>query len=134
MAEEDWQEKYMQFQTLQQQIEQISEHIGMLNQQNQELEISQQAVAEVGKTAVNQEILAPVANGIFIKTKLLENQKLIVNVGANTTVERTVEEVVKLLEEHANDTTKKIIEAEEILLELQQQAMKIYEEVEAAQQ
>jgi len=134
MTEENWQEKYGQFQELQQQIGQISEHVEMLNQQNQELDISKQAVAEIGKTAVDQEILAPVANGIFIKSKLLDNQKLIVNVGANTTVERTVEEVIKLLEEHTREVTKRITEAEEILLELQRQAMKIYEEVEAAQQ
>jgi prefoldin alpha subunit len=133
-AEEKWQDKYMQFQVLQQQIEQIAEHTEMLNQQNMELEISRNAVEEIGKTKEGNDILAPVANGIFIKSKLLDNKKLVVNVGANTTVEKNVDEVVKLLNEQQKGVIAKIAEAEEVLMQLQQQAMKIYEEVEAVKE
>jgi len=131
--EEQWQEKYLQFQMLQQQIEKITEHVELLNQQNAELDISKNAVSKIGETPVDNEILAPVANGIFIKAKLADNQKLVVNVGAETTVERSVKEVVVLLEEQHKELTNKIIEAETILQEMQSQAMKIYEEVKQAE-
>ncbi len=100
MAEEDkMQEKYRQFQMLQQQMEQISQHAELLNQQNAELDVSINAIKGIGKTKVNEEILVPIASGIFLKAELKNNQELIVNVGADVTIEKKVPEVIKLLEE-----------------------------------
>jgi len=129
--EQDWQQKYQLFQQLQEQIEQISHHVGLLNQQNIDIDISKEALQDIEKTKVGNEILAPVANGIFVKSTLQNNQKLIVNVGARINVEKTIPEVIELLEKQKVEITKKIIEAEVILQDLQQQAMKIYKEVEA---
>ena len=120
----------MQFQAIQQQLEQINEHLETLMQQNSEVEISINAIKEIGKTEVNNDILALVANGIFIKAKLLDNQKLIVNVGSDTTVEKTVPEVVKLLEEQQKQMNKKMVEADSMMQELSSQAMKMYQEIE----
>ncbi|MBU0457554.1 MAG: prefoldin subunit alpha [Nanoarchaeota archaeon] len=128
--EEDIQNRYMQFQMLQQQIEQVSQHAELLNQQNIELETSISALQEIEKIKINNEILAPIANGIFLKAELKDNQRLIVNVGGEITVEKTFPEVVKLLEEQKEEVTAKVMEAEEVLQQLQYQAMKIYEEVE----
>jgi prefoldin alpha subunit len=124
-------DKFMQFQTLQQHIEQISQHVEQLNQQVAEIENSKEAVKEFADSENDSEILAPMANGIFIKTKLIENQKLLVNVGADTVVERTVDEVVKLLQERQDETVKQIGQAQELLQDFHQQAMGIYHEVES---
>ena len=130
--EQDWQQKYQLFQQLQEQIEQISHHIGLFNQQNMDIDISKEALQDIEKTKQGTEILAPIANGIFVKSSLQDNQKLIVNVGAKVNVEKTIPEVIELLEKQKVEITKKILEAEVILQDLQQQAMKIYQEVEAA--
>lgn len=127
------QQKYLQFQTLQQQIEQISEHVEMLNQQNMEIDVSIMAIKEVGKTEIGKEILAPIANGIFLKSELKDNQRLVVNVGSEVTVEKTIQETAELLERQKEKTSSKIIEANEVLKELNEEAMKIYEEVSKAQ-
>ena len=128
--EEQVREKFMQFQMLQKQIEQVTEHLQALAQQQTELEISKKAVAEIGDTKVDNEILAPVANGIFIKAELKDNQKLIVNVGSDVTVEKTVKQVVELLDEQKQKMTESIAEVNEYVEKLQQQAMIIYKEVE----
>ena len=130
--EQDWQQKYQLFQQLQEKIEQISPHVGLLNQQNIDIDISKEALQDIEKTKIGNEILAPVANGIFVKSTLQDNQKLIVNVGAGVNVEKTIPEVIELLSKQKIEITKKIVEAEVILQDLQQQAMKIYQEVEAA--
>ena len=109
------QQKYLQFQTLQQQIEQISEHVEMLNQQNMEIDVSIMAIKEVGKTEIGKEILAPIANGIFLKSELKDNQRLVVNVGSEVTVEKTIQETAELLERQKEKTSSKIIEANEVL-------------------
>ena len=128
--EEEIQQKYMQFQAMQQQLEQISQHLELLNQQNDELDISINAVKELGNTKVDNELLAPIADGIFFKGVLKDNQKLIVNVGSDTTVEKTVPEVVKLLEEQKKDVSKRMIEVDAMMQDMSLQAMQLYQEVE----
>jgi len=135
MAEEEiLRKKYMEFQMLQQQMEEISNHAEMLNQQNLELDISINAIKELGKTKLETDLLTPIANGIFIKSSLKDNQKMVVNVGSNTTVEKTVLEVVELLEEQKKDLSERIIEVNNLLGQMNEQAMKIYQEVENVQQ
>ena len=129
-AQQEVQQKYMEFRTIQQQIEQISQHLELLQQQSLELDISKNALEELSKTAVHTEVLAPIAEGIFFKVKLQDNQKLVVNVGSNVTVERTIPETAALLETQKQEITARIMEAESILQELHTQAMKLYEEVE----
>ena len=130
LNEEQIKEKYMQFQFLQKNMEQLSSHLEMLNQQNAELEISIHALQELGQSKVGDEILAPIADGIFLRAELKENQKFIVNVGSGITVEKTKEQVIELLETQKKEISEKIIEAEAILQELNAQALKIYQEVE----
>ena len=128
--EQEVQQKYMEFRTLQQQIEQISQHMELLQQQSLELDISRNALEELGKTALATEIIAPIAEGIFVKAKLEDNQKLIVNVGSNTTVERTIPETITLLETQKREIMSRLVEADSVLQEFHAQAMKLYQEVE----
>ena len=131
--EDNWKDKFTQFRTLQQHSEQITEHIQQLHQQMFELDISTNAVKEIGSTDKDTEILAPLANGIFLKSTLQDNKKLIVNVGADTTVEKSVDEVVKLLESQHQKLDEKIMEAESVLHNVQMELMRIYEQVQAAE-
>ena len=133
LTEEELQEKYQQFKAIEEQIEQLGQQAEMLNQQNAELEISKRALEELIKTPLKTEILAQVANGVFIRTRLEDNQQLIINVGSNVTVERSVPEVITLLEEQKKEITMHIIEAEAVMQELQAQAKKIYDEVQGQQ-
>jgi prefoldin alpha subunit len=127
---EDLQQKVLQFQTLQQNIEQISEQLQMMQRQMEEIEISKEALIELENTAVGKEMLCPIANGIFIQTGLQNNEKLVVNVGANVTVEKTVPEVIKLLDEQRVSVREQLQKGEAVLNDLHEQAMKIYQEVE----
>ena len=128
--EEQIRQKYARFQQLQQHIEQISAQVEQMNQQQEELEISKNAVAELGNTAPDEEILAPIANGIFVKAKLMDTQRFVINVGSNVTVEKSVSEVVDLLQKEQEKMTARITEASAILEQLSEQALRIYKEVE----
>ncbi len=130
--EEQIQQKYIEFQELQQQIEQINQHLELLTQQNAEMDISIGALKELGQTKVGNEILAPIANGIFLKAELKNNEKLVVNVGSDVTVEKTIPEVIKLLEEQKVEGNQKIVELDKMLQKLTSQAMKLYQEVETS--
>ncbi|PIN74899.1 prefoldin subunit alpha [Candidatus Woesearchaeota archaeon CG10_big_fil_rev_8_21_14_0_10_36_11] len=128
--EEQMKQLFTQFQMLQQNIEQLTEHVQKLHQQNAELEESVTALKEFSQTLPDTDVFAPIANGIFIKGKVVDNQKLLVNVGADTVVEKSVDEVAGMLEKHQQSTTQNILEAETLLQGFQEQAMRIYQEVE----
>ena len=134
LSEEQLKEKYMEFQMLQKQVEQLNEHIETMNQQDTELDISINAVQELSQTKTDTEILAPIANGIFVKSKLIENQKFIVNVGADTTVERTSLEVVALLQQQKEELASNLVEAQQVLQQMTSHLMSIYQEVEEHRQ
>lgn len=133
LDKEELQQKYQQFQMLQQQIEQASQQLEMLNQQLIELDISLEAVEELEKTTLNNEVLASIAPGIFVKTSLKENKKLIVNVGANTAAEKTTTEVIELLEKQKEQFEKNVTRADSMLQMMSQQAMQLYQEFEKLQ-
>lgn len=126
--EKQIEDKYMQLQLLQQQVEQITEYVEQLQVQDRELDISLEALTELQKTTVNTEILAPIANGIFFKAELKDNQKLTINVGSEVAVEKTIPEVIKLLEEQKEKITENIAEAETVLQQLHEQGRRLYQE------
>lgn len=126
MAEVNWQEKYVEFQMLQQQLEKIGEHVSLLQQQEAELDISQKAIAEFGKTSLQNEILVPIADGIFFKAELLENQNFLVHVGSDTVVEHRAENVLQLLEKQQEEIKLRRGEAEIIMQQVQEQMAEIY--------
>ncbi|MBS3165919.1 prefoldin subunit alpha [Candidatus Woesearchaeota archaeon] len=129
LNEEQMKEKYKEFQYIQKQIEQVSEHIEMLNQQRGELDATISAMNDLVLVEPNSEILAPIANGIFIKGTITD-KKLVVNVGADTTVERTIPEVITLLEKQKEEITENTVNTEKIMHELTQHAMTIFRDVE----
>ena len=103
-------------------------HKPKLRMQQQELDNSLQALIELQKIKINTEILAPIANGIFLKAELKDNQKLIVNIGAEATVEKNIPEVLKLLEEQKGKITDNLTEAESVLKELHEHGRRRYQE------
>ena len=129
--EQDWQKKYMEFQQLQQQIEQVSQQLQLMSQQAAEIDNTKEALLDLGKVEPNTEMLAQIANGIFVKSEIKDTSKLVVNVGANVTLEKTIPEMIELFEHQKNDITNQIVQGELHLEALQDKAMKIFEEVQA---
>lgn len=115
-------------------MEKIQEHLQLMAQHHAELEISQNALKQLGEAKVGTEVLASIADGIFIRADLKDNQKVIVNVGSNTTVERSIPEAIDLLKQQHESLVERIAETEKVLTEMNAQAMQIYQDVEKCQQ
>ncbi len=129
MADDHLKQKYAQFQALQQNIEHLQEQLQLIVQQQAELESGIEGLEEISRTKLNHEILTPLANGIFLRTELENNQKLIVNIGADVAVEKTVPEIIELLERQQKELLEKNVEADALLQALSREAMKIYQEI-----
>ncbi len=99
-------EKYTELRLIDQQIRQIQKQLQDLENQIIEIMYVQQSLDELKNVKNGTEILVPVSNGIFAKAALKENNDLLVNVGANTVVEKDVDSVKKMLETNINEIKK----------------------------
>ncbi|MBS3167824.1 prefoldin subunit alpha [Candidatus Woesearchaeota archaeon] len=86
------QHKYMEFQMLMQQLQQleqnsenIEKHINDLMKLNENLDV-------ISNTKKDTESLIPLGNGIFLKGSLNDNQSVVMNVGSNLCVEKSLHE------------------------------------------
>lgn len=61
---------------------------------------------EIKKVKQGSEILVPLSSGIFAKASLKDNDGLLVNVGANTIVKKSVSDTKKLIEKQSSEVRK----------------------------
>ncbi|MDP3640593.1 MAG: prefoldin subunit alpha [Nanoarchaeota archaeon] len=123
-------QKYAEFQQLQQQAEQLQQQAHLMQEQIIELDTSLDGLRELEKTALATEILAPLANGIFVTASLTENKHVLVNVGADTVVEKPVPAARQLLEDQKRELLEQFVALQTVQAEFEQQAVKAYKEVE----
>lgn len=95
---ESKQNKYVQLQMVDQQARQLQQYLQTFDQQLLEIRSVIISLNEFAKLKKGDSILAPIANGIFVKAKLEESHEVRVNVGNNTVVTKTIEGAVKMLE------------------------------------
>ena len=94
----------------------------MDNQVN-ELDAINEALEEFKSVETGTEILVPVTGGVFAKAELKDNKKLTVNVGAGTSVEKTIPETLKLVSQQSEELSKT---REELLTNLQEMVKKAH--------
>ncbi len=99
-------EQFFELQMLDQQIKELDQNIGMIEQQYQETLVLLQALDEFKEQKNNSEILAPLANGIFVKTQVLDTKNVTLNIGANVMVEKSVEDAKKLVQVQTTELEK----------------------------
>lgn len=95
---ESKQDKYVQLQMVDQQARQLQQYLQTFDQQLLEIRSVIISLNEFAKLKKGDSILAPIANGIFVKAKLEDSHEVRVNVGNNTVVTKTIEGAVKMLE------------------------------------
>jgi len=101
--EKQLQQKYMEFQMIEEQLKQISNQVQELDSKLLELEYLKKSLDELAGAKKGSEILAPISPGIFVKAELLDPNDLLVNVGSKTVVGKNIKETKKLLDFQINE-------------------------------
>jgi prefoldin alpha subunit len=107
MAEKDMkrelEEKYMEFQVLEQQLKNLQGNLQNIESQIIEIKSMQQAVSGLESIKPGSDILVPVANGMFARGTLKDSGSILVNVGGNIVVDKTLQEAIQLLGRQAEE-------------------------------
>ena len=97
LAEEALKEKYAEFRMAMAQIKQVQEQLEAVEQKKQELEDAAEGVSQLKNASKGAKMLAPVTDGIFVRTTLESTDEVLVNVGSDVCVKKSVEEATTIL-------------------------------------
>ena len=92
MSESQQKSKIIEFQILNQQVQQLHEQIQVINNNIQELQILKNSLEELESVRKDQEILIPLGQGIFTKGSISNPDELITNVGSNILIEKNLKD------------------------------------------
>ena len=106
MKKEKTTQGYMQLQMITDQLNQLHEQFRMVDNQLAELENIKNSVDELQDIKTGSEMLAPISNGIFIKSKLQDNKNFIVNIGGGVTVSKNQDQLREFLDKQSNEIKK----------------------------
>jgi prefoldin alpha subunit len=113
------------YQQYQAQAESIVRQINLTQVTMQGLDSALAAVDALDKAEVGQEILVPIGSGSFIHGKLASKEKVILNVGAGVSIEKTATEAKETLKVHKAEVLEGSKKLNEVLAKIDQEMQRI---------
>lgn len=98
--------KQIEMQILAQHVQQLQQQLQEVEAQLVDLVAAIRGIDDLEKSSLGAEVLSPLCAGIYVKTSLDENKKLLVNVGSGTVVEKSTEEIRKILDTQFKEVQK----------------------------
>ncbi|MEK6922384.1 MAG: prefoldin subunit alpha [Nanoarchaeota archaeon] len=123
------QEKYLEFQILKQHIDEVQQQRSMLVQNNKEAKRAQETLATIGETKINDDMFAQIGGGIFAKTALIDNENILMDVGADIFISKSVAEAKGYIGEKIKELENVIENVDQALNKAQNQLHAIQEEL-----
>ncbi len=96
--EEKKQELYTELKALDDEIKKLNSHLENLDEQISDLNSSKIVVNKFSELKKGDDLRVPLTSGIYAKASLSNSKKLMINVGAGVTVEKSVDEITKILD------------------------------------
>lgn len=113
------------YQQYQAQAENIMQQLSLTQMTADGLERAQGAVDALDAAEVGQEILVPIGSGSFIHGKLASKEKVVLNVGAGVSVEKTPAETREILKVRKLEVLEGSKKLNEVLAKIDQEMQKI---------
>ena len=94
---EEVQKKYMELQLIQRQLQAIQQQVQALESQAGEMDLVQQVLEEFSMSAPGSDSFVTLTPGVFVKAKVLETDKVVLNIGAGAAVEKSIPDAKKIM-------------------------------------
>lgn len=113
------------YQQYQAQAESIVRQLNLTQITAQGLDHALIAVDALDKAEVGQEILVPIGSGSFIHGTLASKEKIVLNVGAGVSIEKTATEAREILKVRKNEVLEGSKKLNEVLAKIDQEMQRI---------
>ncbi|MFP4118013.1 MAG: prefoldin subunit alpha, partial [Candidatus Woesearchaeota archaeon] len=81
-------EKYETLKRYEEHVRELNKEIGKIQERSSEIELIIQSLETLKSSSKDKDALFPLSNGIFIRGRLNDDDKVLMNVGNNTVVEK----------------------------------------------
>ena len=120
MSKENLQKNYIELQLLENQLQQITQQLGIIEQHINELMMVEEGLDNLKDVKNGNELLIPLGSGIFINGNIESSNEILLNVGAGVVVKKSREEVKSIV-------TKQLESTKEVFVNLENEASNILE-------
>ncbi len=127
--EKELQQKYLELQLINNQMNQMQQHLNLIEAQILDLKHLENSLEEIKNVKEDTEILVPLGSGTFIKGKLIDNKEVLMNVGANTIVKKDLEDAISIIKNQEEELKNLIEQVERELTDVSVQAQIVQQEV-----
>ena len=129
MHKEQLKQKYLEFQILSQEIQKIQEQRNLFFAQLEQLKTLLEGLYSLELSKKGTSFLAPLGPGVFALTTLDANDTILMNVGSNVVVSKTIPESLEIVREQIKELETYSLKTEEQLEVALKYASSIQEEL-----
>lgn len=97
MNQNNLQEKVIELNVLDSRLKEIQQQIQVIDQQLMELQILEKNIDELKKVKKNSETLSSLGPGVFIKSRIENNEEIFIDIGSKIIAKKTAEEAKELV-------------------------------------
>jgi prefoldin alpha subunit len=116
MDQKDLQEKYLLYQILSQNVEQMKQQLQLVEQQRLDIQITQDSLRDVGKLKKENEIMIPLGSGCYAEGNLSNSRGFHVNIGSGVILKKDAKELLDFLDAKEKEIGKASKEIQEEIL------------------
>ena len=129
MDEKQLQQKYERLQGLNKHMQTLNKQLSSLEEKSSEIQDIKDALEDLKDCKVGDEVLVPLNNGIFLKAQITDLEKLKVNVGSNTVVDKSIADTKELVQSQQNEIESYKTNVMQQMTQIDEQAYSIEKEM-----
>lgn len=95
MSEDPLRSLVVELQYLEGTAQAIQQRIGLIDAAMTEMQVANSTIEGLRNESVDTDVLMPIGGGSYIRAKLADNEKLIVGIGADVAIEKTLPEALE---------------------------------------
>lgn len=122
-------EKMMEYQMLEQQLNTLGQNLENIENNLEEIRSIIQSLEEFKEVKKGDDILVPLANGIFAEATINNVKKLKVNVGSKVVLEKSIDETKKIMEDQISDLEEFREESEKYYMDMYNKMQEIAQQL-----
>ena len=103
MEQQEIQEKYIELQFIAQQMQAVQQQVSAMEEQSQEINSVIASLASLLNAKKGSKTLVPVSEGLFVQGTIENTEELMVNVGSNVVVRKSIPDTQSLLNERVRE-------------------------------
>lgn len=127
--QQELRQKVNRLESLNQQLESFKEQIEFIDEKIEEHEKAKKTMKAYSEKEEGADLLVPVGGSSFLQSKVGANSKVIIDLGADVSAEKEVDEAIEILEKRKQEFEEKKEDVEEEHDELEQESQELEQEV-----